>query len=235
MVFVDAKSGEVISSNLDDKVLSDKKKLKKVIGDMKSENEQIPVEIQGEIKGYIYYQNSDLVKQLSYYPYIQFGIIGLFLLVSYFLFSTFRKAEQNQVWVGMAKETAHQLGTPISSLIAWTEILRDKNIDPETILEINKDIERLETVTQRFSKIGAGGELKPDAVYPVVKRVFDYLGKRVSKRTTLSIEGDKAAVAMINVPLFEWVIENLSKNSVDAMGGEGSLVCEISATDNEVY
>ena len=235
MVFVDANTGEVISSNLDVSVLNNEVELAEKIADMKSENQRIPVEIQGEVKGYIYYQNSDLVKQLSYYPYIQFGIIGLFLLVSYFLFSTFRKAEQNQVWVGMAKETAHQLGTPISSLIAWCEILKDKDVDDAIITEINKDIVRLETVTERFSKIGSGGELSADKVYPVVKHVFDYLEKRVSKKVTLEVKGDTDVMAMINVPLFEWVVENLSKNSVDAMAGGGQLTCIVTGKEKEVH
>ncbi len=235
MVYVDAVSNEVISTNLEDEVKNDPKKLKAAIEEMKSEHEAIPVEIAGEVKGYIYYQNSELVKQLSYYPYIQFGIIGLFLLVSYFLFSTFRKAEQNQVWVGMAKETAHQLGTPISSLMAWTELLKSQGVDESVIVEINKDLNRLETVTDRFSKIGSGGELSSQSVGPVVERVYTYLEKRVSKKMTITRDCDNGIVADINEPLLEWVIENLSKNGIDAMEGEGSLHAQLSEEGDWVH
>jgi len=234
MAYVDI-NGRLISSNLDRKILSNSNNLKHKLVEMEQENGKIPVEISGNIKGYIYYQNSDLVEQLSYYPYIQFGIIGLFLLVSYFLFSTFRKAEQNQVWVGMAKETAHQLGTPISSLMAWSELLKTQGIESSIIVEINKDLSRLETVTDRFSKIGSGGDLKSASIIPVVERVYDYLGKRVSKKLEITISGDASITAMINEPLLEWVIENLSKNGVDAMEGNGGLNAHVSEQGNEVY
>ncbi len=235
MVYVDAVTNEVISTNLDEDIRNDEAKLKSAIEEMKSENEAIPVVIAGETKGYIYYQNSELVKQLSYYPYIQFGIIGLFLLVSYFLFSTFRKAEQNQVWVGMAKETAHQLGTPISSLMAWTELLKSQGVDESVIVEIDKDLNRLETVTDRFSKIGSGGELSSKSVGPVVERVYTYLEKRVSKKMTITHDCDPSFVAEINEPLLEWVIENLSKNGIDAMEGEGSLDARLSEEGDWIH
>jgi signal transduction histidine kinase len=156
-------------------------------------------------------------------------------LVSYFLFSTFRKAEQNQVWVGMAKETAHQLGTPISSLMAWTELLKSQGVEDSVIVEINKDLNRLETVTDRFSKIGSGGELTSRSVGPVVENVYSYLEKRVSKKLVITHDCSSSIVADINEPLLEWVIENLSKNGIDAMGGEGALHAQLSEDDNFVH
>lgn len=234
MAYIDAETGDILSSNLDENVINDPTLLKEKLGEMEEEHALIPVEISGKVKGYIYYQNSELVDQLSYYPYIQFGIIGLFLLVAYFLFSTFRKAEQNQVWVGMAKETAHQLGTPISSLMAWVELLKSQGVDQGSITEINKDLARLETVTDRFSKIGTGGELELADVKPIVEKVYDYLGKRVSKKLEITITGEDCK-AMLNQPLLEWVIENLSKNGIDAMEGDGKLNAHISQEGKEVY
>lgn len=234
VVYVDAETEEVIATNVPEKLRNSPEKLHAKIKEMEEEHGSIPVVLGEKTVGYIYYQNSDLVTLLSYYPYIQFGIIGLFLLVSYFLFSTFRKAEQNQVWVGMAKETAHQLGTPISSLMAWTELLKSQGVDETAIEEINKDLARLNTVTDRFSKIGSGGELQATSLNPIVERVYAYLEKRVSKKVEISIEGDEQ-MAMINEPLLEWVIENLSKNAIDAMEGKGKLTACISSSDKEVY
>lgn len=186
-------------------------------------------------KGYVYYEDSAVLTQLKYYPYIQFGIIGLFLLVSYFLFSTFRRQEQNQVWVGLAKETAHQLGTPLSSLMAWVELLEAKGVDAETINELNKDVQRLETITDRFSKIGSETELKPQLVSIAVEDVADYLRKRVSRKMTIEVVKESDPKAPLNRPLFEWVIENLSKNAIDAMKGNGSITITISSTANHVH
>lgn len=185
---------------------------------------QIKVDIPGQGIQYIFYEDSELLKQLHLFPVYQLILIGVFLLVAYLSFSTFRKAEQNQVWVGMSKETAHQLGTPLSSLMAWTELLETQNIDPLYISEINKDVDRLKTITDRFSKIGSVPELKEENIHQVITTSIEYLQKRVSEKVKFSIQSeDENQTVHLNIPLFGWVIENLVKNAVDAMNGEGSL------------
>jgi signal transduction histidine kinase len=173
----------------------------------------------------VFYKDSFLLTQLKYYPYVQFFIIGLFLLAAYFLFSTARKEEQNQVWVGMAKETAHQLGTPLSSLVAWVEILKMKNLDEDTITEIQKDVRRFEIITQRFSNIGSLPKLEKENIIKVIYDAVDYVKARSSKKVIFSINlpKDYEYAVPLNIPLFEWVIENLCKNAIDAMDGEGAI------------
>ena len=193
------------------------------------ENEPIRIDLGDGNSGIIYYLESLTLKQLRYFPFIMLGVIGLFLVVAYLLFSTFRRAEQNQVWVGMAKETAHQLGTPLSSLMAWLEILKDQGVSTSSIAEMNKDIYRLETITERFSKIGSKAKLAPLNVVEVVISGINYLKSRISKKVEVKIENDDLVlVGNINKPLFEWVIENLVKNAVDAMHGDGLLAISFS-------
>jgi signal transduction histidine kinase len=202
---------------------------------MVSENDKIEVELNDDIKGEIYYFESQTLKQLRFYPWIQLGIIILFLIIAYFLFSTFRKAEQNQVWAGMAKETAHQLGTPLSSLMAWVEIIKADGVPESSIVEMNKDIKRLETITDRFSKIGSKAKTKPQDVVDLISKSLEYLQSRVSRKVVLSLTGEKEAIAKLNEPLFEWVIENLTKNAVDAIQGEGSVVFDVSSSGEKVF
>lgn len=182
----------------------------------------------------IYYKDSVLLTRLNYYPFVQLGIMAIYIFVAYLAFSSSRKAEQNQVWVGMAKETAHQLGTPLSSMIAWMEYLKMKGTDEKTVAEIQKDLHRLEVITERFSKIGAVPELVSTSVKPVIGNFLDYLKERISKNIEIEVKGDDVQ-APINVPLFEWVIENLCKNAVDAMNGKGSLSVNIQDNHPFVY
>lgn len=219
MIFIDDSTQAVIATNL--KIKPDE--IPEMILQMRSENDSIPVFLDEELKGYIFYKNSELLAQLQIFPYIQFGIIGLFTFIAYLMFSTFRNAEQNQVWVGMAKETAHQLGTPISSLMAWTELLKDQGISQSVIDEMNKDLQRLETVSDRFSKIGSAGSLVKANVAEVAQSVADYLQRRISNKVSIKVEALGDTTAQINVPLMAWVFENLAKNSVDAMEGSGSI------------
>lgn len=228
MIFMDDSTGQVIATNISEEYASKPAKLKQIIADMRSENDSIPVYFGNDLKGYIFYRNSALLRELSIYPYIQFGIIGLFLLVAYFMFNSFRNAEQNQVWVGMAKETAHQLGTPISSLMAWTELLRDYGIPEDMIVEMNKDLERLQTVSDRFGKIGSAGTLHPADMHQVVEQVLSYVQKRVSAQVKISVSKSGDTVVPMNVSLMSWVIENLAKNAVDAMEGNGELKVHLS-------
>ena len=205
--------------------------LKEEVAEMKEDNEPIPIVYRnslGEIESfeYIYYQNSDLLRQLNYYPYIQLAIILLFAGLTYLAFSYSRTAEQNRVWVGLAKETAHQLGTPLSSLMAWLEYLQadERTQGHEAVAEMGKDVEKLLMITERFSNIGSVPVLEPTDVYEVIQQSISYLQKRISTKVkfTISTVG-KDIEAQINRPLFNWVIENLCKNAVDAMSGIGQI------------
>lgn len=189
-----------------------------------------PIEI-AVSKQFVYYEESTILVQLTYYPYIQLAVIFLFIFVAYLAFSSSRKAEQNQVWVGMAKETAHQLGTPISSLMAWVELLSLKKIDLDILEEVGKDVKRLEIVAERFSKIGSATTLTKTNIVEVLQGVIHYMQTRTSSQVEYNIQLNEQneIIVPINVPLFEWVIENICKNAVDAMEGTGSI--EISVYD----
>ena len=208
------------------------------IAEMKEENDPIVIKINGKVENYIFYSDSELLQQLRYYPYFQMLIIGLFLLISYYLFSTSRKVEQNQVWVGMAKETAHQLGTPLSSLMAWVEYLKLKDVvDENTINELSKDITRLETITERFSKIGSVPNLELENLNTVINESLNYLKVRISKKVniTFTTQNNAQVEAKLNPSLFSWVLENLIKNAVDAMKGDGDIQIYITDQSQFVY
>ena len=230
VVFVDAETNDIIATNIPEAQLS------KRIEQMKYENTPISIDLGDARKGIIYFQESLTLKQLRYFPYIMLAVIAAFLLVAYLLFSTFRRAEQNQVWVGMAKETAHQLGTPLSSLMALHEILKEQGVKEEAIVEMSKDIHRLETITERFSKIGSDAVLKNEEVINVIRQNLSYLKSRISKKIRIEVIATKKEVkTMLNKPLFEWVIENLTKNAVDAMQGEGDLTFTIGNDNDQVF
>ena len=199
------------------------------LAEMKNEHPPIKLKVYGA-QWYVYYKDSDLLTQLKYFPYVQLSLIAIFLLVAYTAFSSSRRSEQNQVWVGLAKETAHQLGTPISSLMAWTELMKDKfNAEDDTLIaEMENDIRRLEIVADRFSKIGSTPKLEENKVYMVVKDFVDYFRVRVSKNISFELTGNPHLVAGLNVPLFDWVLENLLKNAVNAIEGKGSIHVDVS-------
>ena len=180
-------------------------------------------------KWFVYYKDSILVTQLKVFPYIQLSLIAIFLLIAYGVFNSARKSEQDQVWVGLAKETAHQLGTPISSLMAWVELLKSKfNLsDDSMIMEMENDVKRLETVADRFSKIGSKPILHNHVVYEIVEEYVNYFKVRVSDKIEFILKGDKHVEALVNVPLFDWVIENILKNAVNAIDNQGSIKIEI--------
>lgn len=235
VLFMDSSKTEVIATNLPNFNVDSVPLIEATMQEMLSHNDVIEVQLDDTSRGYIYYEDSYVLRQLRYYPFVMFGIIGLFLLISYFLFSTFRKAEQNQVWVGLAKETAHQLGTPLSSLMAWVEILKERNVDSTTVDELNKDVMRLETITERFSKIGSETKLVSQPLIPVIKNVVGYLKTRISKKVEIIVVAeDDDIMAQLNEPLFEWVLENLFKNAVDAMEGVGLITIEVERSHKDV-
>lgn len=218
-------NGDTYWSNLDSAKAVDTAYLKERLMDMKK-NGSIPLETE-YLRQRLFYDDSSIIIMLKYYPYLQLVIITLFILVAYFAFSSSRRFEQNQVWVGMSKETAHQLGTPLSSLMAWVEYLKasDGKLSPEMVDDIEKDVLRLEVITERFSKVGSNPTLEEHDLVLVIKEAIRYLEKRISKKVSISIhpDSDKEAFGMVTISLFEWVIENLCKNAVDAMVGEGSI------------
>lgn len=226
VIFTDASKRHVIdhSDKIDTNKINTPEKLRVMLLDLAQANQPIPIDLgQGETN-YIFYAESDLLTKLKYYPYIQFGVIGLFLVIAYILFSTARKAEQDQVWVGMSKETAHQLGTPLSSLMAWNEHLLSQGVDESIIHEMQQDVKRLNTITDRFSKIGSQPTLLQENVNETLFEAIDYLKKRTSKNVAYTLNlPEEILLAHLSKPLFEWVIENLCKNAVDAMEGKGTL------------
>ncbi|GAA4347627.1 HAMP domain-containing sensor histidine kinase [Hymenobacter saemangeumensis] len=198
---------------------------------MKQGHPPIVVELGAGIRNFIYYKDSQLLTQLRTYPLVGLAVIGCLGIIAYFAFSSSRRAEQNRVWVGLAKETAHQLGTPLSSLVGWQAYLResDKFKDEPIVEELGKDIRRLEIITERFSNIGSVPVLKDENLLQTTKNAIAYLESRVSKKVKFSIETDLPTdtPARINVPLFDWVIENICKNAVDAMDGRGSITLHL--------
>jgi signal transduction histidine kinase len=212
------------SEKIDSARVSSPARLKETIEQLESQNAPIPVDLGDGDVNYIFYAESDLLARLKFFPYVQFGVIGLFLLIAYVLFSTARKAEQDQVWVGMSKETAHQLGTPLSSLMAWNDHLLQAGVDPSIIGEMQQDVRRLITITERFSKIGSQPTLVQENVNEVLEESVNYLRKRTSRNVAYTLElPEEPIYANLSRSLFEWVIENLCKNAVDSMEGKGQI------------
>ena len=182
------------------------------------------------------YDDSLMLKRLAAYPYIQFGIFIIILMVALFALLSMKRSEQNRVWVGLSKETAHQLGTPISSLMAWTEILRSTYPDDELIPEMSKDVQRLELIADRFSKVGSLPETTPENLGDALLRVTDYIGRRSSEHVVIDCRvPERPIMVRMCSPLFEWVIENLCKNAIDAMNGEGRITIHVAQTEERVY
>ena len=225
VIYTDSTKSTILAiGNIDSLKVNTYGKLNSTIKEMELQNAPIVVDLGEGFKNYIFYEQSPLLTQLKYYPYIQFGVIGIFLLIAYILFSTSRKAEQDQVWVGMSKETAHQLGTPLSSLMAWIDHLKENGTDLSIVNEMNRDVLRLNMITDRFSKIGSKPTLQDEDVCLVVKNAMDYLKQRTSKNVNYILEIPETEItAMLSIPLFEWVIENICKNAVDAMDGKGEF------------
>lgn len=184
----------------------------------------INIELPGGVVQHLYYEDSLLLHRLSYFPYVQLAVMIAFLLVVYFAVTSSKQAEQNKVWVGLSKETAHQLGTPISSLMAWMELLPEMGTDPDTCAEMGKDVRRLSTIASRFSKIGSRPAMETENLSELVRRSTEYMASRISTRINLTVTlPDNAPCVQASAPLCEWVMENLIKNAVDAMEGHGSI------------
>ncbi|MDX5320596.1 MAG: HAMP domain-containing histidine kinase [Bacteroidota bacterium] len=225
--------------NIDTALARDPDYLREELLSMKKENEPIVIEYLEGKKNYVYYHNSTLLTQLKRYPYYQIGIISLFLLVSYLAFNSSRRSEQNRVWVGLAKETAHQLGTPISSLIAWVDLFKDMETapTPEMLEEIEKDVQRLRLVSERFSKIGSTPILEDMDIKSLIDQSVGYMSTRASNKVSFEVHADELhnCFARVNVQLFDWVLENITKNAIDAMEGQGKIAFVLSETKNLIH
>ena len=233
VILTDEADSIISAGNFNKEKIDDRAFLNKNLIKMKEKNEPIIINLPNNHFNRIYYKDSIILTMLIYYPYIQLSIIILFILVSYLAFRSSRKADQNQVWVGMSKETAHQLGTPTSSLAGWIEIMQHKYPEISITKELSRDVERLEKVTERFSRIGSKPALANDNITETVSRTFDYLKSRTSSKVRFVIGFDlnKEIFIPVNTALIEWVIENVAKNAIDSMEGSGVLTAGISETE----
>lgn len=227
-VLITSETGDVLAlRNFDERrfssLMTDAVLQQKLIEKLSDKHQPLKIDAGEAGIQYIYYDDSILLKKLSAFPYVLWAVISIVLLFAVLAFTAESRAEQNRVWAGLSKETAHQLGTPISSLMALKEILKEQYADDEVVVEVEKDVERLNTIAERFSKIGSKPILEKVVVAPVLERAVEYMRRRTSSRVTYNMECPREALALINVPLFEWVIENLCKNAVDAMEGTGML------------
>ena len=226
--------GQIDFNNIDEEKAKDSLYLQKLILKFSNENKPIEIKYEGQVLSTLYYGNSPLLNKLKYYPLALMVIIILFAAVAYFFYKSTKIADQNKLWTGMAKETAHQIGTPLSSLVGWTEILRSENVDKDYLIEIEKDITRLQTITDRFSKIGSIPTLKKADVVAETIDSYEYLKARSSKLIEFELKAPKKPIYVnLNSQLFSWTIENLVKNAIDAMKGRGSL--KLTITEDEKY
>ncbi|MFD1161476.1 sensor histidine kinase [Hwangdonia seohaensis] len=235
MILVDSDGNISSFNNIDETKAVDSTYVKSLIYKFEKENTPIQVKQDGKIISTIYYGNSPLLNKLVYYPFALILIVVLFGAVIFFFYRSNKNATQNKLWSGMAKETAHQIGTPLSSLIGWTEILKSEQVNPEYIVEIEKDVDRLQTITERFSKIGSIPTLEVADIIKETIDAYDYLKSRSSKLIDFEIITPSGDIPVnLNKQLYSWVIENLVKNAIDAMKGRGKLSVEISQLENNV-
>ena len=235
VILTDA-DGEILSyKNLDSLKSENPRYLYKQLQHAKEENDSIVINLGPNAYQLLYYRDSFVLRQLIYFPYVQLGVIVLFILVSYVAFSVSRKAEQNEVWNGLSKETAHQLGTPISSLIGWVELLNGSDLDPSMINGMKKDLSRLEKITDRFSKIGSKPAIKDSDLTAILKESLDYIKLRGPKNIEYLLDlPAKQITIRLNQTLFEWVIENLLKNATDAIKADGRVILHAVEIENSV-
>ena len=222
--------------NLDSLMMQDSAYVKRQLAIMSNENDPLQIEFMNTGKATVFYRTSDLVQQMRYYPMIQLVVFALFLVIAYLLFSSARRSEQNRVWAGMAKETAHQLGTPLSSLMGWIELLKMQDEPFVGTNEMEKDIERLQIVTDRFSKIGSIPVLEPADIIYHIHDTMDYLQKRFSKKFEFEINLPEGELVIPLIPsLFRWVLENVTKNAIDAMGDHGKITLDLINDSDHIH
>ncbi|MCE5330761.1 MAG: HAMP domain-containing histidine kinase [Bacteroidales bacterium] len=236
VIIVDEHDQLIHSRNIKEPKTNIEEFYKKKIAKLKHKRPPIEVKLD-DTSQYIYYDDSLLLKQLYYFPYIQLGVIIVFLLIVFVAFSSTKKEEQNRVWVGLSKETAHQLGTPISSLLAWVDLLKTRHEEDKLIGEMAKDVNRLRIIAERFSKIGSAPDLQVVSLNETLDNAIQYISNRSSQKVAIRCHfaDENPLFVRLNVPLFEWVIENLCKNAIDAMDGSGKIDINIIQKDQEVH
>lgn len=239
VIITDSDTSHILAyGNISEKFIpvDEKKSVQNYVQEKMSENVPIQISLNPKTSGLIFYQDSVLISELMYYPLMLLIISVLLALIAYFTLRSFEKHEKDQLWVGMSKETAHQLGTPISSLMAWIEILKMKETDPEIVEELSKDASRLETIAGRFSKIGSNPDLTPTNLVDVVRNAVNYMANRSSKNVKYEFKFPEEEITVnLNESLIAWVIENIWKNAVDAMQGVGKLTVEVSRENDVAY
>lgn len=236
IIITDKNRNLIESKNIDEEILNNPEKLKQKIAEMDDKYPPFEIQLPNFNNQFVFYDNSDLLNYLRYYPYALGLFIGLYLLFSFWFFRTIKKSDESMLWAGLAKETAHQIGTPLSSMIGWVEVMKlDANRNDDGLLEINKDINRLKTISERFSKIGSVPELNDLNLKETVQQNFDYLKSRISRKINFELKVPSREILIPhNRILMSWVIENLVKNSVDAMKGEGKLEISLYSKNNYV-
>ena len=236
IIITDKNRNLIESKNIDEEILNNPEKLKQKIAEMDDKYPPFEIQLPNFNNQFVFYDNSDLLNYLRYYPYALGLFIGLYLLFSFWFLRTIKKSDESLLWAGLAKETAHQIGTPLSSLIGWVEVMKlDANRNDDGLLEINKDINRLKTISERFSKIGSVPELNDLNLKETVQQNFDYLKSRISRKVNFELKVPSREILIPhNRILMSWVIENLVKNAVDAMKGEGKLEISLYSKNNYV-
>lgn len=235
VILVDEKGNYIDSKNVSKKIISDTLKLKEELHEMAESYYPILIKLPFGNQ-YVYYKNSVLLTQLGYYPIVLIILVTLFVWFTYWYFKTVKKTEQSLLWAGMAKETAHQIGTPLSSIMGWLEILKTEEIDQKPIINIEKDVHRLQNITDRFSKIGSTPSLKKEDIVEISEQAFMYLKRRMSKQIGFEFQAPEYPVYVsLNNILYSWVIENLIKNSADAMKGEGKIKLQIHDNKKNIF
>lgn len=237
IILTDSSQNIIASANIDYPEKRQEQVLQDELEKMIAQKKPIEIIVSPTETQYIYYRDSRVLQNLRYFPLFQISVIVLFVVITYTTFNYSRRAEQNQVWVGMSKETAHQLGTPISSLMAWIELLREENVNPQIINEFEKDIHRLEKITERFSKIGSKPELQVDDLRKTIVSTVTYLQSRTSQKVLfeMNFPVDKAFNTPHNPALLSWVIENLCKNAIDAMENNGKIKLTLTTNNGHIY
>ncbi|MCE5174609.1 MAG: HAMP domain-containing sensor histidine kinase [Bacteroidales bacterium] len=236
VVLVDNKGKIIDYKNLDIPENPSNEELQSISQKIIRKHKSIEIKISDEISHYIYYDDSKFLKKLTYFPFIQLLVMFIFLTVTLYALNTSKRAEQNRVWVGLSKETAHQLGTPISSLMAWVELLKLKNVDEKLLTEISKDTQRLHTIAERFSKIGSKPEPTPQDIKPALDNAVQYMRNRSSRKIAITTHIPAEDICVyLNAPLFEWVIENLCKNAIDAMDATGKIDITLIPEDKHLF
>ena len=236
IIITDKNRNLIESKNIDEEILNNPEKLKQKIAEMDDKYPPFEIQLPNFNNQFVFYDNSDLLNYLRYYPYALGLFIGLYLLFSFWFLRTIKKSDESMLWAGLAKETAHQIGTPLSSMIGWVEVMKlDANRNDDGLFEINKDINRLKTISERFSKIGSVPELNDLNLKETVQQNFDYLKSRISRKVNFELKIPSREILIPhNRILMSWVIENLVKNAVDAMKGEGKLEISLYSKNNYV-